>query len=120
MNTNIFEQVGKKIYQTLASRNMTQQSLAKELNISRQVLNKIIQGHKAINIDEITKIARALDVSADDLLNVSASAPEEPTFSFMGSIQKPETKEKVLLLKEAIDEMLFLEDYANGFKEKSE
>lgn len=115
MNNSIFfEQVGNQISLVLREKNMTQQSLATSLNISKQVLNKIILGQKAINIAEITKIAAALDTSVESLLNVSAPTPVEPTFSFMGSIQNPKTKEKVLLLKEVIDEILFLEDYANG------
>lgn len=113
-NSLFFEQVGRQISLILREKNMTQQSLATRLNISKQVLNKIILGQKAINIAEITKIAAALDTSVESLLNVSVPAPVEPTFSFMGSIQNPKTKEKVLLLKEVIDEILFLEDYANG------
>lgn len=117
MNNNyIFEQVGKQISLCLADKAMTQQSLATKLDISKQVLNKIIKGQKAINVNEITRIANALDVSVEKLLYVSDSVPSEPTFSFMGNIKNPQTKEKVLLLKEVIDEILFLEDYANELK----
>lgn len=113
-NSVFFEQVGKQISKILTEKNMTQQSLATSLNVSRQVLNKIILGQKAINVAEITKIAIALDTPVECLLNVSAPIAKEPTFSFMGNIKNPKTKEKVLLLKEVIDEILFLEDYANG------
>ena len=117
---NLFQQVGKQISSVLAAKNMTQQSLANSLNISKQVLSKIIQGQKAINVSKISRIAAVLNVSIDSLLDVESSTPAEPKFSFMGSIQNQETKEKIFLLKEAIDEILFLEDYANGFSQTTE
>lgn len=115
MNNNYFETVGKNISVVLSKQDMTQQALADKLNISRQMVNKIIQGQKAINVSEITKIASILNVSIDTLLCDSSVFKNEPTFSFMGNIQNPETKEKILLIKEAIDELLFLEEYADGF-----
>lgn len=115
MNNNYFEIVGKNISEVLANKDMTQQALADRLSISRQVVNKIVQGQKAINVSEITKIAAVLNVSIDTLLNDSSVLASEPTFSFMGKINNPNTKEKILLIKEAIDELLFLEDYADGF-----
>lgn len=121
MNNNfIFEQVGKQILLCLAEKRMTQQTLATKLNISKQVVNKIIQGQKAINVAEITKIASALEIPVETLLSIPAHAPAEPTFSFMGNINNQQTKEKVLLLKEVIDEILFLEDYANDFKHSTD
>lgn len=116
MSNAFFEQVGKKIEMYLKDRNMTQQLLATELGISKQVLNKIIQGKKAINISEITRIAEKLQVSLDELLQLDNHTIAEPTFSFMGKIKNQSTKDKVLLLKEAIDEILFLEDYSNDCK----
>lgn len=112
-NFNFFVQVGKRISNILSEKNMTQQSLATALDISRQVLNKIIKGQKAINVEEIKRIAIALDVSVESLLTFPVDQKVEPTFSFMGSIHNAKTREKILLLKEVIDEILFLEDYAN-------
>lgn len=118
--TNLFEQVGRQISKILFEKNMTQQSLANSLNISKQVLNKIIQGQKAINVFEISKIASVLNVTVDSLLNVTSPEEQKPSFSFMGSIQNQKTKDKVQLLKEAIEEIIFLEDYANGFAQTVE
>ena len=112
---NYFEIVGKNISTVLTNKDMTQQALADRLSVSRQVVNKIVQGQKAINVAEITKIATVLDVSIDTLLLDSSTLTREPTFSFMGKILNPNTKEKILLIKEAIDELLFLEEYADGF-----
>ena len=45
-----FAQVGANIQEQLDRKGFTQQSLADELGISKQVMNKIIKGNKAINV----------------------------------------------------------------------
>ena len=51
-----FAQVGENIQHLLDERGMTQQNLAEALGISKQVVNKIIKGNKAINVKEIAEI----------------------------------------------------------------
>ena len=46
MYTTDFVQVGSNIQKQLDMKGMTQQSLADSLNISKQVMNKIIKGSK--------------------------------------------------------------------------
>lgn len=115
MKSDIFELVGKNILNELEKINMTQQSLANSLGISKQVLSKIIKGQKAININEINMISKVLGVSVDSLMNVELQNPTlTPQFSFMGKIEKEETKVKFEMLRQVIDEILFLEEYENG------
>ena len=115
METNIFKSVGENIKKALINNNMTQISLAEVLGISKQVLSKIINGQKAINIAEISMISKALNVSVDSLMEVEPQEPVlSPQFNFMGSIKKESTKEKFNMLRTVIDEILFLEEYANG------
>ena len=52
-----FAQVGANIQRQLDIKGMTQQSLADALQISKQVMNKIIKGSKAINVNELAKIS---------------------------------------------------------------
>ena len=115
MENNIFELVGRNISNTLVQKNMTQQKLADILGISKQVLNKIIKGQKAININEIAMISKALAVSVETLMNVEPQTfVSPPQFSFMGKIEKEATKEKFDMLRKVIYEILFLEEYANA------
>lgn len=114
MENTIFKQVGNNIQLLLEKRNLTQQFLADKLNVSKQVMSKIISGSKSINVAEISAIASVLDVSIDNLLQVGKPNEECHSFSFMGSISNPKTREKIELLKNAIDEILYMEDYANG------
>ena len=116
MDNSIFKQVGKNIQHILSAQGKTQQSLADSLGVSKQVMNKIIAGSKAINVAEISKIASVLNVTTDRLLTVAIEADSEPghNFAFMGKIENEETKKKIEFLKTVIDEILMLEEYADA------
>lgn len=113
MDNDIFRQVGNNIQSVLASQGKTQQFLAEKLGISKQVMSKIIAGAKAINVAEISKIASALNVTADRLLEVEGTQESGHHFSFMGQVRNERTKQKIELLQTVIDEILMLEEYAD-------
>ena len=105
-----FAQVGANIKKELDRKSMTQQSLADALSISKQVMNKIIKGAKAINVSELAQIASVLGTSTDALLTMNTDAGTAEDLAFMGKISDEETREKVELLRSAIDEIQFLEE----------
>lgn len=105
-----FAQVGANIQRKLESIGMTQQSLADALGISKQVMNKIIKGSKAINVNELAKIAEILCTSADALLTVETESVAVDSLSFMGMVHDEATLEKVNLIRSAIDEIHMLEE----------
>lgn len=109
-----FAQVGANIQKQLDIKGMTQQSLADALQISKQVMNKIIKGSKAINVNELAKIAEVLNTSTDELLTVSNESVSAESLSFMGSIHDEVTLERVNLIRSAIDEINMLEDLLNA------
>ncbi|MDD7009138.1 MAG: helix-turn-helix transcriptional regulator [Spirochaetales bacterium] len=109
-----FAQVGANIQKELDNRSMTQQSLADALSISKQVMSKIINGAKAINVSELAKIASVLGTTTDSLLTVETKSEPEQSMAFMGTMQDEETREKVEMLRSAIDEILFLEELARA------
>ena len=104
MKNNIFQQVGSNIQAILEERGLTQQSLADKLNISKQVMSKIM---------EITTIANVLNVEVNQLLVVNSPTKEKHSFSFMGRIKNEQTREKIEILKDVIDEILLMEEYAS-------
>lgn len=114
MDYTFFKQVGTNIENILHEKSYTQQDLANKLQISKQVMNKIILGAKAINVEEIKKIASELDVSVDTLLHVNPVPVQTHHFSFMGQVQNEETRSKINKLKTVIEEILLLEEYANA------
>lgn len=113
MTDTIFQQVGKNIQVALREKNITQQYLADNLNISKQVMSKVIMGAKAINVSEISKIASVLQMPVEELLRVKENEPVNHNFAFMGRVENEKTKEKMELLKTVIDEIIMLEEYSS-------
>lgn len=109
-----FSQVGANIQKQLDAKGFTQQRLADILGISKQVMNKIIKGNKAINVNELAKIASVLGTTTDELLTISGEPVSVDSLSFMGSVTCEETREKINLMRQAIDEIHMLEDLLNA------
>lgn len=105
-----FCQVGANIQRKLDAKGMTQQGLADALGISKQVMNKIVKGNKAINVTELAKIAEILNTSTDDLLSVGVEPVAVDSLSFMGSVHDATARERVNLIRSAIDEIHLLEE----------
>ena len=105
-----FAQVGANIKERLDDVGITQQKLADELGISKQVMNKIIKGSKAINVAELSLIAKVLDTTTDELLSPNGEPTNCASLSFMRDVQDEETMKKVNLICSAIDEIHMLED----------
>lgn len=105
-----FMQVGANIQEELVRKDMTQQGLADSLGISKQVMNKIIKGTKAINVNELSKIAEILHTTTDSLLTVRSKPAVADSLGFMGDVHDRKTLEKVNLIRTAIDEIHLLEE----------
>lgn len=105
-----FAQVGANIQKQIDMKGFTQQSLADALGISKQVMNKIIKGGKAINVSELAKIASIMGTTADALLMVGGEPASVDSLSFMGDVTDEETLQKVNLIRSAIDEIHMLEE----------
>lgn len=110
MYTTDFKQVGTNIKREIESRGMTQQNLADALGISKQVMNKIIKGLKAINVTELAKIADVLDITTDRLLTVEFHSNPAASLSFMGKIKSEDEQKKIDFIRSAIDDIYFLEE----------
>lgn len=105
-----FKQVGNNIVEMINKLGITQQKLADEIGISKQVMSKIINGKKAINVAELSKIATILGVSTDDLLVPNNNEDEKPSLFCIGKIRDEEARKNVAILLEAIEQIHLLED----------
>jgi plasmid maintenance system antidote protein VapI len=65
---NFFEVIGNSILIELNKKNWTQSMFAHKIGVSDEVFKQIVQGKKALNAVEITKIANTLDVDPEKLL----------------------------------------------------
>ncbi|MDX9916130.1 MAG: helix-turn-helix transcriptional regulator [Sphaerochaeta sp.] len=111
MGTQATHQIGQTIYALLKERGLTQQSLAENLGISKQVMNKIINGKKVMNVNELAQIAQVLRFSTDALLAdlVSPPASNTPVFASKGVAVSDEDKETLEVLRTIIGEIRLLE-----------
>lgn len=87
---NDFSQIGKNIENRLISKNISRQKLANDLGISESMVDKIVEGKRAINVKELTKIADSLGTTITDLLemtNISTSSNvSQKDFDFIDNI----------------------------------
>lgn len=65
------ESIGKRILELLSDQNVSQKTLADELQVSRSTLNNYLKGRRWLSPDLICGICRSLDISADYLLGLS-------------------------------------------------
>ena len=68
-NGNVdLKKIGKRIEEERTKRNLTQEDLAKELNINREKVSRIETGTRPLSIYDLVKIAYIFDVPTDYLL----------------------------------------------------
>jgi len=67
MRAPTFAEIGGRIRSIREEKGISQESLAKEIGVSRPVLTKIEGGNRAINSVELAKIAGVLETSVNKL-----------------------------------------------------
>ncbi len=101
------EYIGSNILEFLRKQNKTQVDLANGINSSKQVVNKIIKGKKAIKTSELLTISEYLDVTLDDLVKKSDLNPGYncDAFNLYGDIKNKKTANFILDLVNNISDM---------------
>lgn len=113
--------VVNNIQKILTTKNISIIDLAYGTNISIETINKIMNGSKTINANDLHKIAEFLDVSLETLMK----AQEFPTGtnavnSFMGRVKSKEAQRGIEIADELSDMILFhTRVYENGKKMES-
>lgn len=112
---SLFVSVGNRIQDFLNKSGMSQSELASKIGISKQVMSKIIHGKKAINVEEISRIAGVIGVSLEELLSYGSSLQStDPVLVMMGTLGKGNTKDELSFLNHVMDEMIALEESLKG------
>lgn len=63
------QEIGARLKQARLAKNMTQSQIAEAANISISYLSNLEQGRQAMNVKILTSLLKALNISADWLLN---------------------------------------------------
>ncbi len=94
------KQIGTNILFNLNEQNKTQVDLAEGLGASKQVVNKIIKGKKAIKIQELVAISEFLKISIEDIIdgNKTVDEKELEAIHLYGTIDNNETADFILSL----------------------
>ncbi|MDD2401098.1 MAG: helix-turn-helix domain-containing protein [Clostridia bacterium] len=93
-------QIGLNILFYLKEQNKSQVDLANGLGASKQVVNKIIKGKKAIKTEELVAISSFLNVSVEELINGENTVEEKEleAVHLYGKIESHETADFILSL----------------------
>lgn len=94
------EQIGTNILFYLNEQKKTQVDLATGLGASKQVINKIIKGKKALKTQELVAISEFLGVSLEDIIEgkQTTEKSELEAVHLYGSIKNRETADFLLNL----------------------
>ena len=100
--------IANNIQAELEKRNIKPVDLAKEIGISKQTMNKMMDGIRTINAVELHKIAEYLHVSMDCLMKM----PEKPIDtnviqSLMARVKTKEARKGIQLADRLSDMILF-------------
>ncbi len=101
------KQIGTNILFYLKEQNKTQVDLANGLGVSKQVINKIVKGKKAIKTDELVAISDFLGLSVEELINIEIEVNEGESVSvhLYGKIKNKKTADFILSLVRSLSTM---------------
>lgn len=68
MEPNYYEIIGKKIQNIRRQKLITQEQLAKQLNMSKVFLSRVERGKVKVSLQRLIEIAMALDIRLENLL----------------------------------------------------
>lgn len=92
--------IAVKVLRTLREKGISQTELAEKMNISRQMVSKLVQGKSNMQLSTICNLEQILGIDLFDYLAVGSIEVERiPSSSFF----KPEVKNKTDNLKGSVD-----------------
>jgi transcriptional regulator with XRE-family HTH domain len=102
------EIISNNIMNIMKQNDKKQIDLAGYLNVSKQVISKMLSGARMINAIELQKIAEFLGVSMESLVTIPQVIPETNTVkAFMGRVASKEAKDGLALADEIANLICF-------------
>lgn len=97
---NVIEQMKKK--------NVKQIELANAIGVTKQVMSKMLNGSRMINIAELHKISEYFGIKMDDLMYESTVSQEENVVKvFMGKVNTEAAREALNIVDELADMIIY-------------
>lgn len=81
MESNLLKDMGKRLSDKRKELGITQEKLAEKMSVSIQMISNMEQGKKAIRPENLVKICKVLNISADYVLTGEKSAQEMNTLN---------------------------------------
>jgi len=105
---NMNETIVNNILSAMRRNAMKQVDLAAKINVSKQVMSKMLSGDRMINAVELAAIAKAINTSVDELVKLPDHRPEVNVIrAFMGDVNTPEAKRGLEIADEIADLICF-------------
>ena len=98
--------IANNVLNQLKQQNKKQQDLAAGIGVTKQIVSKMLNGSRAINAIELSKIAEFLNVSMETLVKLP-NIPQETSFTmaFMGKVTS-EGGRKALEIADTLSDMI--------------
>jgi len=97
---NVIEQMKKK--------NVKQIELANAIGVTKQVMSKMLNGSRMINIAELHKISEYFGIKMDDLMYESTVSQDENVVkAFMGKVNTEAAREALNTVDELADMIIY-------------
>lgn len=113
------DKINLKILQLLRKNHITQKKLAKTLKMDEAVISRWISGKSTPSLKSIQKIAKALNISVEDLLNETKNFSDvNVSFFNSGKNQQVINKNSLIEAVEILKEKLKVKDEKIKFLEE--
>lgn len=114
--------IAKNILASLKAKKKKQKELAKYLEVSPQIMSKIMNGERSVSAFEMKKISEFLNVSFKDLLKESDNNVDELNIPlvFMGKISSEGGRKAVELANDVADTIIFYDRIIENGKKSEE
>ncbi|MDY2628767.1 MAG: helix-turn-helix domain-containing protein [Lachnospiraceae bacterium] len=100
--------ITKNIMIQLNKQNKKQTELAEGIGVTRQVVNKILNGSRMVNAIELHRIADYFNISMEELVSTPCEAKETNVVRvFMGQVKTDAAREALAIADELADMILF-------------
>jgi transcriptional regulator with XRE-family HTH domain len=114
--------IAKNILASLKAKKKKQKELAEYLEVSPQIMSKIMNGERSVSAFEMKKISEFLDVPFKDLIKESDNNVDELNIPlvFMGKISSEGGRKAVELANDVADTIIFYDRIIENGKKSEE